>query len=126
MALVGIISPPKQEKRSLTWMRNALLFTLAKRIEIDRGLRLTRGDAAKKHESACDAVAEGLRRNGHHLEFRAIKELCVGTGKQMQQFRESLKDWLEADQYARQAGVIPAKYLDAVWNHVGENETPPT
>lgn len=80
--LTGKIQEPKRTRSSKHAFRNVALLNTAQLASELFGLPLTRNDEAIRQCSACDAVAEALSRLGHHVSFRAVKELCVGTSPQ--------------------------------------------
>lgn len=111
--LMEQIAPPPSRRSDKTIFRNICLHTWIKTAANDYDLKPTRGDAAKDPRSACDAVSKGLERNGYHLSYRALKEICVG--KTYEPARVWSKQWVEAHQLARTAGIIPAHMLDRYW-----------
>lgn len=116
LQLAGRLEEPPKIKAYETAFANIYMYTLAKTVERDFGLHLTRGEAAKKHESACDAVAQGFAKNGHHRTAGSIIEICKGTTHK--RVRSVSKLWVEAHETARRAGIIPARLLDRYWHGV--------
>ena len=110
----GELNPPKPVRAIKTAFGNIWLYTWCRTIVNDYDLTLTRNDSKKSVGlSACDAVVEGLKRNGHHTTFEALKQICVG--KTHGRVREVAKLWCEAHEVARIAGIIPAHVLDRQW-----------
>lgn len=65
--------------------RNIFIFMLARDIRERFGLTLTRGDAAKKCQSACDAVSLAfIHQNRNEVTFKTVKDLC--NNKKLERF----------------------------------------
>lgn len=93
--LMGRLKKPSQTKRSKTWNRNQTLLHLAYMCRDHFDLQLSRGDASKVQESACDAVSVGVTRAGHAISPRAIKELVVGSKPENKQLRDEYREMAE-------------------------------
>ncbi len=117
--MTGLIKRPKTTRRSVTWLRNMFLLSMAKITEARFDLNLTRGDEQRIQESACDAVVVALERNGHHRSYRSIKELCVGTGPENKELRRDFIAWVEATRVAIERDPIAAELFPRTWLGVG-------
>lgn len=122
--LMGRLKKPKSEKGAKTWERNQMLIYLADMCCWYFGLKPTRVDQKKgAHESACDAVSQGLARAGHSISPRAIKELLVGADAA--EHRKAYKDFADMGRtIARQRPDIAAGWhrmaLRKNWNPFSE------
>lgn len=86
--ITGKLAKPKGTRHAQTWARNLAIYGVTRQVSHRFGLTLTRNDASKERASACDAVEEGLRRAGHAISYRAIKELSVGAGPENVKMRD--------------------------------------
>ncbi|MCL6286027.1 hypothetical protein M3P21_21150 [Ruegeria sp. 2012CJ41-6] len=114
--LRGRLNEPKKKRIHKTAFRNIWLLSLSRNVAADYDLSITRNDESRVRTSACDAVAMGLARNGHHISYRAAKEVCVGTTSR--RIRAVSDLWVEAYHAARTAKIIPESVLDRIWTDV--------
>ena len=114
--LAGLLKRPKGSgKRSITWLRNIYLLTLVRVAQKRFGLNRVRGDEKPDAKSACDAVALGLKKNGHSVSYRAIKELCVGSKEEQKTLRNDFNDWVLAIVEGLKSGEISEQEVARTW-----------
>jgi len=123
--MLDLISRPKTKRRSVTWLRNMYLLTMAKVASKAFSLDLTRGDSSPAI-SACDAVVAGIAANGHHISFRAVKELCVGTGGENVTLRQEFQQWVDLQMVAVERDELARRLFHRTWLGVGVNQIPPS
>lgn len=125
--LVGQLERPKDEKRSITWLRSIYLYAMAQNARVSFGLTLTRSDEKQgEHDSACDAVVRALAQAGHHTTYRAVKELCVGTGKSNVQLRQDYQNWVAATVHSVNEDEMGLSLFQTSWLCVGAKSRSPT
>lgn len=80
LALEGILPAIKAKpgrKREANFNRNMFLVSLVDDLINRFGLPLSRNDATKQAQSACDAVAEAFAECGRHeITFKTVKDVC--------------------------------------------------
>ena len=109
------IRKPKSTRQSLSLMRNLFLLSLIRAVEKQFNLSMTRADESERQKSACDAVSAGLKKNGHHLTYRALKELCVGSKPEQKRVREEFNEWVKLLALGRANGTLSEEDISATW-----------
>lgn len=94
--LTGQLPRPRQPRQNKSRLRALLTYTLVRMAHDFGGLRLTRNDAKRVGDSACDAAALALKEVGYHTTFRAAKEVAVGSKEENRRLRVEWERWCNA------------------------------
>mgnify|MGYP003132961943 CR=1 FL=1 len=118
--MTDMIERPKSTRRTVTWLRSMYFYTMAKVTEAQFGLPLTRNDERSKDRhskeiSACDVVVAAFARHGHHISFRAVKEICVGSDATNKQLRSEFRAWADAQRRAVERDPIARELFHLTW-----------
>lgn len=108
-ALNGSLPKPKAKrgrKKLTNFERNKLAFGLAHHIRDEFGLPLTRNDASKKPQSACDAVSAAfIACNRHEVTYKTIKDVCLNP-QFKQQMIEIMNEISQSNARVEGRGVV--------------------